>query len=114
MSNYLSDFHYHDVAEWRQRGLPLSTVSDEAARSLDALITTVVFMDSIPERGAAPDLMKKALAADPDFVMLHTVKWMFQAMGNLSRVAFESELRCKLRTVMELVEKYISQYNFVF
>ena len=87
MSHYFSDFHYHDVAEWRARGLPLSTSSDDAARAIDAIVAAVVFMDGDPQLGAAPTLLGKALAADPDCVMANVVKLTFQTMGNIG-IAF--------------------------
>lgn len=81
MSHYFSDFHYHDVSEWRARGLPISTPSDDAARAIDAIVATVVFMDADPDVGAAPALLGKALVADPDCVMAKVVKLTFQTMG---------------------------------
>ncbi|KAL4625090.1 tetratricopeptide repeat protein 38-like isoform X1 [Arapaima gigas] len=95
---------FRDCKEWRAEGLQLSTVSDEACRLYDAIITQTMMWRNDETLGGISGCISRLQAADPAFVMGHVIAVGLELMGSGSSPQRNKRLADMVSKTVKLAE----------
>ncbi|CAG5126771.1 unnamed protein product, partial [Candidula unifasciata] len=88
--------------EWNREGLPLSTVSDEACKLYDAIVTQYTGWYDDESLGGMIGTLEKLKAADPNFIMGHVVANGLELLGTGRNVRLDSALEADVQKMIRL------------
>ena len=75
---------YHSLRssiDWKNEGLNMSTVSDEACKLYDVSLTQIIHWTDSSEHGGLESTLNKMIESDPNFVLGHVLKSGIQLIG---------------------------------
>ncbi|XP_021039273.1 tetratricopeptide repeat protein 38 [Mus caroli] len=91
-----------DCQAWKDAGLPLSTISNEACKLFDATLTQYVKWTNDKSLGGIEGCLSKLRAADPTFAMGLAISNGLVLVGTGTSVALDKDLALAVKTMVEL------------
>ncbi|XP_021962255.2 tetratricopeptide repeat protein 38 [Folsomia candida] len=95
---------WRDCKAWADQGLPLGTVSNEAAKLYDACITQLVGWFDDPIVGGIVTSMEKMVSADPEFVLGRVFNFGLRLMGTLESISSSQSMRTEYEALEALMD----------
>jgi tetratricopeptide (TPR) repeat protein len=97
--------NWRDCDAWRNEHLPMTTTSNEACRLYDHTLTQLLAWRDDPQSGGIASTLTTMLAADPHFILGHTLKTGMELLGsniNLNSPQYQITTRSLVQAASKL------------